>query len=495
MKKLVKDLLYKELSYRIQGAAIEVRKDFGSGHKEQVYQKAFEEELKRRKIKYRREESIKIYSPKDGKFIGLYRPDFVIDNKIVIEIKAEKIVPRQEFKRMYDYLRNSKYELGYFINFASSKLYIKRIIFTNDRKPFLKNNPLNYTNKKLKNTKLKLLVLIGLILVSISGISSAKEEVTLGVHPPIFELNLKKGQVLKDKIIIWNRSNILVPLEAVVTSFTAADEFGRIQFEKGDITDWFKIEKPGFILKPGEGREVNFQITIPEDVERGGCYGVILFKSKLPSYYFEKEATKAIPQIGVLFLISVGEKEKANFEIVEFGISDKNRIKPLEKITRTVLVKGSYIPFILRVKNNDIYHIKPSGSLKIYKTTENSSLQNIIGEAEIKETTILPGKIRQFPVEFYPALFGKLDKFLPKFLASFISENLFFGKYQVLLKLHGSAEVEKEMALWIIPLKGIITLLLLTFSVLFIMIKYKKQLRGEYEKIRKGIEKIRGRKS
>ncbi|MBI2356169.1 MAG: hypothetical protein HYV13_03125 [Candidatus Doudnabacteria bacterium] len=49
-------------------------------------------------------------------------------------MKAEKFVNRDEIKRIYDYLRNSKYELAYFINFASPKLYVRRIIFTNDRK-------------------------------------------------------------------------------------------------------------------------------------------------------------------------------------------------------------------------------------------------------------------------------------------------------------------------------------------------------------------------
>lgn len=137
MKRLVA-LLHKDLSYKIQGVAFEIRKDFGLSHKERIYQRAFEEELKRRNIFYEREKAIKIYSPKDGKFIGLYRPDFIIDKKIIVEIKTYKFVPKDEMRKIYDYLRNSEYELGYLINFASPKLYIKRIIFTNDRKNRLK---------------------------------------------------------------------------------------------------------------------------------------------------------------------------------------------------------------------------------------------------------------------------------------------------------------------------------------------------------------------
>jgi len=136
MKRLV-NLLHKDLSYKIQGIAFEVRKNFGLGHKEQIYQEAFEEELKTRGISYKREKTIKVFSPKTGKFIGLYRPDFIVDKKIIVELKTYKFVPKQEIRKIYDYLRNSNYELGYLINFASPKLYIKRIIFTNDRKKWL----------------------------------------------------------------------------------------------------------------------------------------------------------------------------------------------------------------------------------------------------------------------------------------------------------------------------------------------------------------------
>jgi GxxExxY protein len=136
MKKVV-NLLHKELSYKIQGIAFEIRKNFGLGHKEQIYQKAFEEELKSKNIPYEREKAIKIFSPKNGKFIGLYRPDFIIDNKIILEIKTYKFVPKDEMRKIYDYLRNSEYELGYLINFALPRLYIKRIIFTNNKKDWL----------------------------------------------------------------------------------------------------------------------------------------------------------------------------------------------------------------------------------------------------------------------------------------------------------------------------------------------------------------------
>jgi len=129
------ELLHKELSYQIQGAAIEVRKNFGSGHKENLYRDAFAEELQSRNIPFEREKIIKIYSPKTGKPLRTgYRPDFIIDGKVIVEIKALPHIPRYFIDQMYDYLRNSEYELGYFSNFGGHRLLIRRIIYTNDRK-------------------------------------------------------------------------------------------------------------------------------------------------------------------------------------------------------------------------------------------------------------------------------------------------------------------------------------------------------------------------
>ena len=78
------NLLFEKLSYEVRGCAIEVRKNYGPGHKETIYQKAYAEELSRRNIDFAQEKSIKIYSPKTGKVMGTYRPDFVIDGKIIV---------------------------------------------------------------------------------------------------------------------------------------------------------------------------------------------------------------------------------------------------------------------------------------------------------------------------------------------------------------------------------------------------------------------------
>ncbi|MFH1822787.1 MAG: GxxExxY protein [Patescibacteria group bacterium] len=133
------EIIHKELSYEIQGILMEVRKIYGPGHKEKVYCNTIEELLQRSKIKYLREANIKIYSPITGKIVGVYKPDFSIFNKIILEVKAVDIIPKNFIDQVYSYLRVSSFELGIFVNFRSPKLYIKRIVFTNDRKKYLKH--------------------------------------------------------------------------------------------------------------------------------------------------------------------------------------------------------------------------------------------------------------------------------------------------------------------------------------------------------------------
>jgi len=130
-------ILYPELSYLIQGAIFELRKQYGPGQKEIVYQRLLEEKLIAKGIKVEKEKKINIYSQDSGKVVGTYQPDLVVDNKVLLELKSSLFTTKTDEKQLYHYLRNSEYELGFLVNFSTPRLYLKRIIYTNDRKPYL----------------------------------------------------------------------------------------------------------------------------------------------------------------------------------------------------------------------------------------------------------------------------------------------------------------------------------------------------------------------
>jgi len=132
----INKLFYSGLTYKIRRIAFDIRNTYGPGHKEIIYHRLLEENLKKNSINFEQEKRIEFYS-EEGKLIGVYQPDFIIEDTIIIEVKASYFTSKVYEEQLYSYLRNSKYELGLLINFSTPKLYIRRIIYTNDRKPFL----------------------------------------------------------------------------------------------------------------------------------------------------------------------------------------------------------------------------------------------------------------------------------------------------------------------------------------------------------------------
>ncbi|MDP3996808.1 MAG: GxxExxY protein [bacterium] len=126
------DLLYKDLTYRIRNAIFKVANGLGLGHKEIIYQKALVEEFAECGLSYSREKQIPIYYR--NKKMGVYRPDFVIEDKIILELKALPFVGNTEKKQLWGYLKGSEYRLALLVNFSPKKVDIQRIIYESARK-------------------------------------------------------------------------------------------------------------------------------------------------------------------------------------------------------------------------------------------------------------------------------------------------------------------------------------------------------------------------
>ncbi len=109
-------LLYEEESYKIRGASFEVYKALGCGHKEIVYRKAEIISLVKRTLEIEEEKQLPVYF--DGKKVGVYVPDIVVNKVIIIELKAKPFLTQQDIKQFWDYLTATKYELGFLINFG-----------------------------------------------------------------------------------------------------------------------------------------------------------------------------------------------------------------------------------------------------------------------------------------------------------------------------------------------------------------------------------------
>jgi len=128
MENKVENFLYEDLTYKIRGCAFRVYNNLGFGHKEKIYQEALVCEFQREKIDFEKEKSLSVIY--NDKKIGVYRPDFVINNKIIIEIKAVPFMPAIHEKQLTHYLKSTNYKLGLLINFGDKHLVIKRRIWT-----------------------------------------------------------------------------------------------------------------------------------------------------------------------------------------------------------------------------------------------------------------------------------------------------------------------------------------------------------------------------
>lgn len=111
-------LLYPHESYLIRGACFAIYKKFRNTQKESVYQKSLAEELKSRGLKVKLEEQLPIYHL--GVKVGVYTPDLVVNEVIIVELKAKSFLHKEDIRQFWYYLKNSKFRLGFLINFGES---------------------------------------------------------------------------------------------------------------------------------------------------------------------------------------------------------------------------------------------------------------------------------------------------------------------------------------------------------------------------------------
>ena len=124
-------LLHKDLTDAIIKVYYAVYNELGYGFLEKVYQNAFYLELKSQAFNVTAQEQIKVYYKED--FVGEYYADLIVEDTIIIELKAAEILVHENELQLINYLRATDKEIGLLFNFGK-KPEFKRKIFTNDKK-------------------------------------------------------------------------------------------------------------------------------------------------------------------------------------------------------------------------------------------------------------------------------------------------------------------------------------------------------------------------
>ncbi len=121
-------ILYKEECYAIQGAVFEVYREMGCGFLEAVYQECLEKEFTQRGIPFQAQEQLAL-TYKNQRLNQTYRPDFICDGKIIVEIKALKDVGDDHRAQIFNYLKATGMRLGLLVNFGHyPKATVERFI-------------------------------------------------------------------------------------------------------------------------------------------------------------------------------------------------------------------------------------------------------------------------------------------------------------------------------------------------------------------------------
>jgi GxxExxY protein len=121
-------LKYKEVTERIIGASFEVHKFLGNGFQEVIYQRALAWEFSQAGLVFDREIEQDIFYKGLPEPIGTRRADFVVEGKVLVELKATIELQDVHLAQVLNYLKAYKLEVGLLINFGSKSLTFKRLV-------------------------------------------------------------------------------------------------------------------------------------------------------------------------------------------------------------------------------------------------------------------------------------------------------------------------------------------------------------------------------
>jgi len=125
------ELKYKDITEKIIGCSFEVHKFLGNGFQEVIYQRALAHELTKAGLNFFREIDQDIFYKDLGEPIGTRRADFVVEGKVLVEIKAIIQLEDVHLAQILNYLKAYRFEVGLLINFGSKSLTFKRLVLTN----------------------------------------------------------------------------------------------------------------------------------------------------------------------------------------------------------------------------------------------------------------------------------------------------------------------------------------------------------------------------
>lgn len=221
------------------------------------------------------------------------------------------------------------------------------------------------------------------------------EAVQLSISPVTFELTGNPGDVLVNKLRIYNPTNSSVALRMEVEDFTAAGEEGEVIVKEAEIITyslarWISVSPQTFTLGPNKQRFVDFTITIPYNAEPGGKYGSVLASTQgVMSPDEEMTGAAVATKVGALVLLTVSGDVVESVDVKEFSVPDFSEYGP--------------IPFTIRFENKGTVHVRPRGYVTITDWRGEK-----VTDIEFPQQNVIPGAIRKIKATWNKKwLFGR----------------------------------------------------------------------------------------
>lgn len=270
------------------------------------------------------------------------------------------------------------------------------------------------------------------------------------LSPTTVDLSAARGKTYNITINVMNITNSDMLYTSSVADFSAADETGspKITIDSNlpttsSIKNWVSVDSQ-FNLKSQTSKTLIAKITIPNDAEPGGHYGVLRFSGSAPQV--ENTGVGLSASAGVLVLIRVEGDTIEKAETASFFTAKDGK--------QTSFFESSPIAFTTRVKNTGNVHIQPFGNIEI-----SDMFGSVVKTLAVNEpkSNVLPNSIRKFESK---------------------TNNIWmFGKYTANLSIgYGTTgqAITNTITFWVIPYKIILAGLFIIATILYILSKLLK---------------------
>ena len=279
---------------------------------------------------------------------------------------------------------------------------------------------------------------------------SANSAQGIEISPTLVEVNASKGKTYNIRLKITNITTSDLIYTPSIDDFNATNETGTPHVildstlpNTSSIKTWVQEILP-VTLKSRESTEILAKITIPDNAEPGGHYGVIRFAGDTPE--IDSTGVGLTASAGVLLLIRVDGAITEKAEVASFYTAKSG--------SQSSFFENSPINFVTRVKNDGNIHIKPVGNIEI-----RDMFNNLVTTMSVNadKSNVLPSSIRRFDSQY--------------------TKNWMFGKYTANLTLGYGANgqaLTSTVNFWVIPYKIILAGLFVLATFIFILSKVVK---------------------